>query len=180
MYRAFQLTDIAGPGVFQKNFCDIFRGIDYNDDGIGDTPHTFHNGTDYLPIVDSTSPIIFINTPISLEVFGENAPDFNVEITDLLLDTMWYTIDNGLTNITFISNNTINQALWGTMSEGNITIRFYAKDSAGNIGFQEVTVVKTIPQPSPPEIPGYDILLLLGCVSSIAVLLVKKKLNHLN
>jgi len=162
------------------NYWDNYTGIDANSDGIGDTPHTFQNGTDYLPIVDITAPTIVINAPISLEVFEESAPDFNVEITDLLLDTMWYTIDNGVTNITFTSNSTINQALWDALPEGNVTIRFYAKDSAGNIGFQEVTVVKTISQSNLPEIPGYNIILLLGIVSTIAVIIVKKRLNHLN
>jgi len=253
------------------NYWDNYTGIDSNDDGIGDTPHTFQNSTDYLPIVDITAPTIIINSPISLEVFGESAPDFNVEITDILLDTMWYKIDNGFTNITLISNGTINQVLWDSLPEGNIIIRFYANDSAGNIefaevtikkdvnapiiainnpqkdhvigatapnfdifidelnldktwyslnggnnitftgltgtinqalwdalpegnviirfyandtlgriGFQEVTVVKMISQSNPPGIPGYNILLLLGIVSIIAVIIVKKRLNHLN
>ena len=75
---------------------------------------------------------------------------------------------------------TINQALWDALPEGNVIIRFYANDTLGRIGFQEVTVVKTISQPSPPGIPGYDILLLLGIASTIAVIIVKKRLNHLN
>ncbi|MBY9006526.1 MAG: hypothetical protein KGD63_07185 [Candidatus Lokiarchaeota archaeon] len=45
---------------------------------------------------------------------------------------------------------------------------------------QEVTVVKTISQPPPPGIPGYNILLLLGIVSTIVVIIIKKRLNHLN
>ena len=162
------------------NYWDNYSGVDANIDGIGDTPHTFYNNTDYLPIVDTTAPTIIIKTPISLEVFGENAPDFNVEITDVLLDIMWYTIDNGVTNTTFTSNGTINQALWSVLLEGNVTIKFYAKDTAGNIRFQEVTVVKTISQPTPPGIPGYNIFLLLGIVSTMAAIIIKKRINHLN
>lgn len=160
------------------NYWDNYTGTDANSDGIGDTPHNFYNNTDYLPIVDTTAPTLIINTPIPLEVFGMNAPDFNVEITDILLDIMWYTLDNGVTNTTFTSNGTINQALWNALPEGNITIRFYAKDSAGNIGFQEVTIIKAIPQPPLLGIPGYDKLLFLGIVSTISVIIVKKRLNQ--
>ncbi|GAH67694.1 unnamed protein product, partial [marine sediment metagenome] len=96
------------------------------------------------------------------------------------LDKTWYSL-NGGTNIIFTElTGTINQDLWDALSNGTATITFYANDSAGNIGFQEVTVVKTISQPSPLGIPGYNILLLLGIVSTIAVIIVKKRLNHLN
>ena len=129
---------------------------------------------------DDSPPDITINSPNSNELFGTSAPSFNVELYDANLDSMWYTLDNGLTNTTFTTNGTINQALWDALIDGNLVIRFYANDSAGNIGFQEVTVVKMTSQPSPPGIPGYNILLLLGIVSTIAVIIVKKRLNHLN
>ena len=111
---------------------------------------------------------------------GAIAPNFDISIEELNLDKTWYSL-NGGNNITFTGlTGAINQALWDALSEGNVIIRFYAIDSAGNIGFQEVTVVKMISQPSPPGIPGYNILLLLGIVSTIAVIIVKKRLNHLN
>ena len=63
--------------------------------------------------------------------------------------------------------------------EGNVVLRFYANDTLGRIGFQEIYVVKTISQPSLPGIPGYNILLLLGIASTITVIIVKKRLNRL-
>ena len=77
-------------------------------------------------------------------------------------------------------NGTINQVLWNALSEGNVIIRFYANDTLGRIGFQEDTVVKEISQPIPPGIPGYNTLLLIGIVSTISVIIVKKRLNRLN
>ena len=161
------------------NYWDNYTGIDSNEDGIGDTPHTFQNGTDYLPIFDTSAPTIVINTPISLEVFGETAPDFSVEITDILLDTMWYTLNNGATNITFTSNDTINQLEWNSLPEGNVTIRFYANDTLGNMSFDEVIVVKKTPttSPSPGEIPGYNVIILLGMVSLVATFIIRRKFN---
>lgn len=69
---------------------------------------------------DVTAPTITINLPTLNELFGTSAPSFNVEIGDTSLDTMWYSLYNGLTNTTFITNGTINQALWEVLPEGNV------------------------------------------------------------
>ena len=128
---------------------------------------------------DVTAPIIAINNPQNSDVIGATAPNFDISIDELNLDKTWYSL-NGGNNVTFMGlTGTINQSLWDALSEGNLIIRFYANDTLGRIGFQEVTVVKTISQSNPPEIPGYDIILLLGIVSTIIVIIVKKRLNHL-
>ena len=128
---------------------------------------------------DVTAPIITINNPRNSDVIGATAPNFDIFIDELNLDKTWYSL-NGGNNITFTGlTGTIDQTLWEALLEGNVIIRFYANDTLGRIGFREVAVVKTISQPSPPEIPGYDIILLLGVVSTIAVILVKKRLNQL-
>ena len=129
---------------------------------------------------DISVPTIVFNDLYNSEIFGALAPNFNISIEEPNLDKMWYSL-NGGNNVTFTGLiGIINQALWNSLPEGSITIRFYANDTAGNIGFQEVTVVKTISQPPPPGIPGYNILFLLGIVSTVAVIIVKKRLNHLN
>ncbi len=130
------------------NYWDNYTGIDANSDEIGDTPHTFNSGTDYLPIVDTTAPTIIVKTPEALDLFGRNAPDFNVEITDILLDTMWYTVDNSVTNITFTSNGTLDQALWDILPEGNVVIKFFANDTSGRMEFAEVTIRKDVTAPT--------------------------------
>jgi len=165
------------------NYWGDYGGEDANNDGIGDTPHSIGGlagSQDNYPIWWDLVAIS-INSPNSNDFYGTAAPSFAITIDKGLAHTTWYTIDNGLTNITFTGlTGTINQALWDALSEGNVTIRFCANNTLGRIGFQEVTVVKTIFQSNPPEIPGYNILLLLGVVSTIAVIIVKKRLNHLN
>ena len=129
---------------------------------------------------DVVNPIITINNPQNNDLIGATAPSFNIFIDEPNLDKVWYSL-NGGTNITFTGlAETVNQILWDTLPEGNITIRFYASDSAGNIGFQEVTVVKEITQPSPPGISGYNLLFLLGIISAVAIIIIKKRVNHLN
>jgi len=124
------------------------------------------------------APVIAINNPQNSDVIGATAPNFDISIDELNLNETWYSL-NGGNNITFTGlTGIINQMLWDALSEGNVTIRFYANDTLGRIGFQEVTVVKTISQSNPPEIPGYNMLLLLGIVSTIAAIIVKKRLNQ--
>ncbi|GAH01584.1 unnamed protein product, partial [marine sediment metagenome] len=55
----------------------------------------------------------------------------------------WYTLDNGITNITFTGRNgTINQIVWNNFGFDIITLRFYINDSFGKIGFDEVSISK--------------------------------------
>jgi hypothetical protein len=89
--------------------------------------------------IDIIAPLITINNPQDWDLFGLTAPPFNVFVNNSD-DTMWYTLDSGLINITFASNGTINQTEWDKLSNGTVTIVFYANDTAGNIGSASVTV----------------------------------------
>ena len=127
---------------------------------------------------DTTVPIITINTPSTSEIFGINAPGYNLTIIEPNIHTMWYTLDSGTTNITFTGlTGTISQTIWDSISEGDVTIRFYVNDSAGNITFEEIKVIKRIPEVT--GIPGYNLFVLLGIISVVAsVISIKlKKFN---
>ena len=127
---------------------------------------------------DVAVPIITINNPQNIDVFGAVAPNFDIFIEELNLEKTWYSL-NGGNNVTFTGlTGSINQALWDALPEGNTIIIFYANDTLGRIGFQEVTVAKVISQPSQPEISGYNILLLLGIFSVSIILIVKKMKNY--
>jgi len=60
---------------------------------------------------------------------------------------MWYTIDGGINNYTFIENGIINQTAWAAKTEGSVTITFYASDIFSNIGSAEVSVIKDTTAP---------------------------------
>jgi len=131
------------------NYWDNHTGPDVSPiDGIVDNPYTYIEGPagniDYLPIAEDGAPRITINSPIAGGKFGSTAPTFNVEIVDIHVYEMWFTIDGGLHNYTFTENGTINQAAWDALPEGNVTITFYARDIVGNKAFDEVTVIKRI------------------------------------
>ena len=98
---------------------------------------------------DILGPIIQINSPDPYELFGKSSPSFNIELFDSSeINLRWYTINGGLTNITFTSNITIDQNLWDLQGNGTVTIQFFAKDSFGYEGFSEVIVRKDIDPPS--------------------------------
>ncbi len=119
---------------------------------------------------DAQSPIIVINSPITDEIFGATAPIFIVEISDENLDSMWYSLDDGLTNFTFTTNSTVNQVVWSTISEGSITITFYANDTAGNLESESVNVEKSLLPPGDNFI--IIIIILISIVSGVAIVTV--------
>jgi len=105
-------------------------------------------------------PEILINYPNEYQIFGSNAPNFNVEITDLELDVMWYSL-NGRNNITFSSNGTIDQAEWNSLIDGIIKITFYANNTLDNKNSESVDVIKdtvspiiNIISPNPDDVFG--------------------------
>lgn len=129
------------------NYWDNYTGPDANDDGIGDIPHDFGTGIDYLPIVDDTSPIITIISPNPGDMF-DDAPSFDVTIDEDYLFTMWYTLDGGVTTYPFTGySGMIDQVAWDALPDGDITITFYANDKAENIGSTEVIVLKDTQAP---------------------------------
>ena len=143
-------TDNKWNSMTIGNYWDNHTGPDTTpQDGIVDAPYTFIGGSagsiDFLSIAEDGAPSITINSPTPSDVFAVSAPSFNVYITDDNLDTMWYTIDGGLTNYTFTANGTIDQTAWTALSQGNVTITFYARDFAGHETSESVAVIKSIP-----------------------------------
>ena len=130
------------------NYWDNWTSPDADNDGIVDIAYTYIGGTtgsvDYLPIAEDGAPTIIINLPTANQQFSSEAPAFNIEIIDIYVLNMWYTLDGGLTNFTFTENGTINQLAWDELPEGNVVIRFYAEDIVGNKSYAEVTVIKQI------------------------------------
>ncbi len=92
---------------------------------------------------------IKINSPIQNDLFGSVAPNFNISVIISNLDTMWYTLDGGITNITFSGlTGTIDQTEWNKKGDGPVIIRFYGNDTIGFEVYDDVTVIKSVPIPS--------------------------------
>ncbi|MFW9823999.1 MAG: hypothetical protein ACFFE4_13730, partial [Candidatus Thorarchaeota archaeon] len=88
-------------------------------------------------------PIITIISPNLNDVYNGTAPSFTVSISGSNLNTTWYTLNNGITNYTFIGvGGILNQSGWTMQGDGTVTIKFYINNSIGVFGFDEVNVIK--------------------------------------
>lgn len=97
---------------------------------------------------DIIKPSLFINLPIPNEFFGFQSPNYNVSVDEPNLDSFWYTINEGETNITTVDlAGTIDAFEWGNLSSMIVTIIFYANDTAGNVGNSQISIVKDIDNP---------------------------------
>ncbi|MHA1988327.1 MAG: right-handed parallel beta-helix repeat-containing protein [Promethearchaeota archaeon] len=165
------------------NYWDNHTGPDITpQDGIVDNPYMFIDGPagsiDYFPIAEDGAPRITIFSPLEGKRYGSSAPSFNVEIVDLYVIEMWYTLDGGLNNYTFMVNGTINQAMWDALPEGSITITFYAMDIAGNLGFEVVIVIKGFLDGLDPGVIATIIVVSIGGVLiliGVAYMFLKKR-----
>ncbi len=131
-------------------------------DGQGEGPITIRfyvndtfGGFNYAEIninKDITDPVITINTPSFGAQFTIIPPSFNISVDELNIDAMWYTLDGGLTNYD-ISQYTgyIDSTAWNAAPDGAITIRFYVRDKAGNMDYEDVIVQKSTPPYIPPD-----------------------------
>ncbi|NVM19829.1 MAG: hypothetical protein HWN80_19155 [Candidatus Lokiarchaeota archaeon] len=89
---------------------------------------------------------------------------------------MWYTLDDGLHNITISSFvGVIHQLEWSSLLEGHVTIKFFANDTVGNVGYEEVIFIKEINLE--PAIPGFNIttIFFLFIVISLIIVYLRKK-----
>lgn len=125
--------------------------------------------------VDTTPPLISIDYPATVQEFSD-APAFILSITEINVAAMWYTLNGGINNPITSVLGTIDSSAWNSLPNGPITIRFYVRDIADREAFEEIIVVKIASAglSTPPGIPGYDIIALLG-VSCVVTLIILKK-----
>lgn len=101
----------------------------------------------YKFCIDRIAPQININSPNPYEVFGKIRPDFNLEINDPNLQSIWYSlINDSISTDNYTWEGQMHQKVWEQVGNGNITINFYANDSNGNLGFNHTTITKDLNQ----------------------------------
>ncbi|TFF63648.1 MAG: hypothetical protein EU521_00805, partial [Promethearchaeota archaeon] len=145
----------------------------YGNDTLGNLGYT-----DISIYKDTVAPVITINDPTDESTFSV-APEFNIDITDDNLGTVWYTMD-GTDFIITVFTGTFDTTTWNSLPDGEIIITFYAEDLAGNNGTAEITLIKDMSTPITPGIPGYDlgIILILISLSSTVIIINRKKLKN--
>jgi len=98
----------------------------------------------------SSEPQIIINSPSHNEFFKNDAPNFDISIYVVKgdLNTTWYSLDDGITNITLNELiGIIDQAEWNKKGDGRLIIQLHANDTMGNKGYAEMIVRKDTTAP---------------------------------
>jgi parallel beta-helix repeat protein len=109
-----------------------------------------------------------------------DSPNYVLNIVEPNLHTIWYSIFNGTQwsqNYTGGLSGMIDPSLWNSMPDAQLIIRFYANDSVGNIGWQDVIITKNTPTGDGP--PNGDdngniiiiiiIIIIIGSVIGLSV-----------
>lgn len=129
-------------------------------------------------VKDSQGPVILINSPTDNNVYGVNAPSYDVTITDDHLSQMWYSIDDGA-NLYYFTESTgsINQTTWEALAQGEITITFYAVDTLGHSTSESVVIVKSISEELDPLTLTIIVSTVIGgvVVVSLVFIFMKKR-----
>ena len=132
-YTMTNLT--AAPADYNHTNASISEG-EYQAIFFCDDLLTNENSTESISFaIDTTNPDITINVPENITYTTTNI-NFNITATDASsLDTCWYTINTGLTNITMTNltaaPNDFNQTN-ATLSQGSFTANFYCNDTVDN------------------------------------------------
>ncbi len=127
---------------------------------------------------DIIMPNITIIGPLNNETYRTDPPHFNLSIFEGNLDTIWYTLDGGLTNHTCLVTGQIDPTLWEALPDGLVTIRFYANDTSGNWNFIEISFIKESEPPSDGGGDNFIILLIILLVGIIAATITYRRVRR--
>ncbi len=165
--REIQVLVLFGALTFLFIFVNSNMFLSSVDNRSNQELYNFEND---LPISAAISTTIV--SPSTNENFSATAPDFVVEINDTVnpIDTMWYTIDGGATNITFTINGTIDQNNWTALADGPVILTFYANNSISEVDFTSVSINKdTSVPPIIVNLPANNTILMTQPLISVTV-----------
>ncbi len=94
---------------------------------------------------EAHAPIITINSPNPGAIFGNDAPPYNMTVTDPNLDSVWLELNGTNYELSTPIIGTINQTVWAALPEGSYIITLHANDTLGQSTSQSVTITKTVP-----------------------------------
>ncbi|MFX0181299.1 MAG: hypothetical protein ACFE78_14025, partial [Candidatus Hodarchaeota archaeon] len=183
--NGFMVSQAYSPGQY------VDQIYTYTSNGVLETMSYVMDGKEFYTIrlndfdyviegCDIYNPIITINSPIPNSLQGSQAPSVDISIEEDYLDTVWYYLDDGIVKTNnYTYTGSIGQGVWEQVGNGTVTIKFYANDTNGNVGFSQTVVSKdkiapdiTINSPTNGQefiniVPIFDLTITEGNLDSI-------------
>ncbi|MFW9878505.1 MAG: OmpL47-type beta-barrel domain-containing protein, partial [Candidatus Thorarchaeota archaeon] len=146
--QEYQIYD-GNPNIWLLEEGDYVLWVWANDTGYPMLGSDQHINIQELQINFKVGYGLNIIKPSPNQAFNSTTFEFEIILRiEGTLNETWYTLDEGLNNYTFNGlTGTIKKLAWVAISEGYVTIRFYANNSLGAEIFNEVTVLKDITPP---------------------------------
>ena len=138
-------------------------------------------------VKDTTAPLIAIGYPSANATYTTTLPEIRLTISDTTLDTTWYSIvgSSDIFEFTPSVGTTIviiDQSAWNALSNGPVTIVFYANDSLGRTSSDSITINRNVPEPFDfiAFLFGPIGLTIMGVAVAIVVILIvlKRRKTH--
>jgi len=85
---------------------------------------------------------VHINNPHTSDIFNGTAPDFIITTDGISLDDTWYTLNSGVEYHILSTSGTLNPGAWDGLPDGDVSLKFYVEDSADNLKYTSVNIVK--------------------------------------
>ncbi|TFG12674.1 MAG: hypothetical protein EU535_05945 [Promethearchaeota archaeon] len=97
---------------------------------------------------DSIAPTMDISLISENQLYGNQSPVFEIICNDSNLNSVWYSIDDGINNYSILDHwNKIDQHAWNSCINGSVNVFFYANDTLGNTAFHSIHIFKDLTAP---------------------------------
>lgn len=133
-----------GKTLFNAYLIDQFIG-DVDDSTYDDC---FELWINEIAFMIYQSLFIDINSPLINDIFNASAPDFDIEFGGIVLDDVWYTLNDGTEYQTLSTIGAVNQTAWDALPDGSVSLKFYVENQIGDQKYQEVSIVKDTQAPT--------------------------------
>ena len=166
------------------NYWDDYAGVDANQDGIGDTPHSFDNIFDQYPLYRE-GPTIILISPKNNEEFVD-PPFIELVVQDPNLDRVLYTLNGSMYSIMkyeLNGNGFVDHIYWSMLGYGNVYLKIYAIDIYGIVNSIEIMIIKTDflpPPPLSPQLSNFEIFIIISVLALLISFVVLIGYNYVN
>jgi ureidoglycolate hydrolase len=101
---------------------------------------------------DTTKPVVKIQYPLDQATYNHNVTNANFTVNEANLASCWYNLNGVVKSLSSCSAASINNIYNLASKEGFNDLAVYAKDQAGNIGYDEVTYTVQLPDTTKPTV----------------------------